>query len=276
MVSRKAVMICCPDKDGSPLPGTALDIRNFKNYLLSPRGGAWLECEIVVLTDPDLNTAYRTVCQTTVDYLLVYFSGHGATANNERLIKFKDGLAVDQWFMTGNSPRQLMLVDACRIRLAAIGAIPGAEEEFSSFIGESEARTLFDQYILQSPPGKMIVHATRKGEVALETTSLGGIFTYYLLESATYMCTVTDYLAVGILQVVGKVRQNLREDGYKQTPVLAWQEGQLRVPFMISVPQMIIGGVVERPPMEPLTESQRLVLGVVIAAGIYQLLKNAS
>ena len=176
--------------------------------------------------------------------------------------------------------------------MAAISGIPGAEEESSSFSGEAEARALFDRYILQSLPGKMIVHAARRGEAAIETSSLGGIFTYYLLESATYIRTITDYMPVGILELTGNVRQNLREDGYEQTPVLAYAEGNVSVPFMISIPQIITGGIEQRKykmpvrnkgrllPVSanqyPLRKNERVLLGVLFAAGIYHLLKNAS
>lgn len=243
---------------------------------MSPRGGSWRDNEIVVFENPLFYSAYQEVIGALADYLLVYFSGHGATVNGERMIKLLDGLAVDQWFVTGHSPRQLMIVDACRTFLHAISGIPGGEEESSSFTGESDARELFDYYILQSPPGKMIVHAARRGEAALETSSLGGVFTYYLLECATYVQTVTAYMPIGILELLGKVRQNLREDGYGQTPVLAWQEGSLMVPIMISVPQIIIGGVEQRRERPPLKRKESLLLGVAVAVGLDHLFKNAS
>jgi len=273
--TRRAIIISSPDEGGNFLPGTLLDPVNVTNYLCSPRGGSWYDEEIILLDDPDWRTALSIVYNTVADYLLIYFTGHGGTLDGKRVIKLKDGLIEDKQFILGSSPRQLMLVDACRNYLGAIGGIPEAEDEYSSFTGESVSRSLFDRYILNSHPGKMIVHATKKGFSAQEVNGLGGVFTYYLLETAMKLQADVDYTPVSVLELLGYVKLKLGGEGFDQIPCLAYQEGWLSVPFMIAAPQIVISGTDTYSQVPQLTEGQRLLAGIAIAAGIYHLLKSS-
>jgi len=270
--SRFALIICSPSEGDAYRLGTVLDTENLCNYLKTPRGGAWREEELLILTDPIGEDVFAILNDILVDYLLIYFSGHGGTSDGQRLLQFKDGLAIDWWFIAGASPRQLMIVDACRSELGAIGAIPSASEEWSSFTGESQARLLMDHYILQSPPGKLIIHSASNGQEAFETTRQGGVFTYSLLQNATYMRTAHDFIPVRIQQVLGEVKRELSGNSHQQRPVVAYAEGEMLVPFMISVPQLIE----QQEPYPILNHRERMIAGIALVVGIYHLLKRAS
>jgi hypothetical protein len=273
MPTRKAIIIRSPDEGESFLPGTLLDSINFINYLRSPRGGSWYEDEISILEDPNWRTVLSIVYNTLADYLIIYFTGHGGTLHEKRVVKLKDGLLEDRQVILGPSPRQLMIVDACRNYLGAISGIP-EYDEYNNFSGESVSRSLFDRFILNSLPGKMIIHGTTKGFPAKEVNGLGGVFTYYLLHAALKLKLDTDYTGVSVTELIGHAEQKIHEDGFDQVPSLAYKEGWLTVPFMIAAPQIVINGTNPIGTVPKFTDGQRLLAGMMIMVGFYHAFKQ--
>ena len=85
-ISRKAILINAPSSGKRLLPGSISDVNNYKNFLLSNRGGAWDEPQIKVLNNPSKQQVLDLVHSTEVHYNSIYFSGHGGTTPmNERL-----------------------------------------------------------------------------------------------------------------------------------------------------------------------------------------------
>lgn len=63
------------------LPGTAMDVKNWRDYLMSPLGGEWIDRdEIQCFYEPDLETIRAFLQAYKDDYVLMLFSGHGGEA----------------------------------------------------------------------------------------------------------------------------------------------------------------------------------------------------
>lgn len=235
--SRKALVIGSPGIEGEGyLYSASTDVTNMKNYLLSSRGGKWKESEVNVLWNPEVVELAATIANTIADYVFIYFAGHGyETANGERRLCFNDA-DVSDFFLLNNSPRQLVVIDACREKeYPAISGIP-EEDEWLHFDGYYPEREAFDNFILQSPVGKIIVHATKSGFASWEDSKgRGGVFTTSLLLGSRTFNYGTPYSPIRIEQLVRKAKKIIKQSGDKQEPEIVYSTGNLQVPFALSI-----------------------------------------
>lgn len=233
--TRAALIIGSPGIEGVDyLYSVSRDITNIKDHLLSSRGGKWQNKEIKVLWDIGLAELTIAIQNTAADYLFIYFAGHGyESGNGERKICLKDA-DVSDLFLLNNSPRQLIIIDACREKeYPAISGID-KEEEWLPFDGYYPEREAFDNYILQSPIGKKIVHATKSGYAAYEDKGgRGGIFTTNLILSARNILCNEVYAPIGIEQSLKKTRKMIKQAGDEQEPEIVYAVGNLQVPFAL-------------------------------------------
>lgn len=238
-VSRKAILIGCPGSGNSYLHGVAEDLTNMKNFLQSDKGGRWYSNEIITLNNPSFERLFQVVHSTNTDYNFIYFSGHGFTSQNrKRMLALRDNNIEDLFFIN-DSPRQLIVIDACRNYVApGISGIPDLGEQWEHFDGVYQARIMFDRYIANSPYGKTIIHATQTGHYSYDS-STGGYFTKALLNLSTRVKSDT-YKPIFINNVIDVLPQVLQRQGNLQVPDIAYSKGQLIVPFAIAVPQSTI------------------------------------
>lgn len=234
---RKALIIGSPGTEGVDyLYSASTDVSNIKNHLLSSRGGKWKEKEITVLWNPGITDLTEFIQNTFADYLFIYYAGHGyETANNERKICLKDA-DVSDFFLLNKSPRQLIIIDACREKeYPAISGIP-EEDEWLHFDGYYPEREAFDNYILQSSPGKKIIHATKSGFASWEDKNgRGGVFTTSLLLSIRKIQCLNLYAPISIEQSLSESRNIIKRSGDEQEPEIVYSRGQLEVPFAIYI-----------------------------------------
>jgi len=234
---RRALLIGSPGKEGVDyLYSAATDVENVKKLLLSSRGGKWKEDEIITLWKPEITSVASAIEETVADYFFVYYAGHGyETLDNKRKICLTD-TEVSDFFLLNKCPKQLVVLDCCREKeYPAISGIPEDDERLH-FDGYYQEREAFDKYILQSPPGKKIVHATKSGFASWEDeTGRGGVFTTSLLLAAKSIQKQEVYLPISIEQVLKKAKKIIRQNGDEQEPEIVYSKGDLQVPFALSV-----------------------------------------
>ncbi len=238
MVTRNAIIISCPDRRDNFLPGAISDAQSFRNFLLSPKGGSWYNHEILNFEEAQWLDCYDQITNTAADYQIIYFSGHGASDAGKRLLQFEDYLISDTQLLN-NNPRQLIIVDACRNYFPTISGILESKDVYSSFSGDLPSRIIFDNHILNSPAGKLIVHATQDGEFARDAPyGRGGVFTIALLTSALLHQTEKEFTPISIEQLIPKATDLIKQWGYTQRPGIVLKNGNLTVPFMLDADQM--------------------------------------
>ena len=234
---RKALLIGSPGNDGVDyLYSAVTDVENVKNLLLSSRGGKWKEDEIMTLWKPDVASLASVIEETIADYFFIFYAGHGyETIDNKRNICLTD-IDVSDFFLLNKCPRQLVVLDCCREKeYPAISGIP-QDEEWLHFDGYYPEREAFDKYILQSPPGKKIIHATKSGFASWEdATGRGGVFTTSMLLAAKSIQKHEVYLPISIEQVLKKAKKIIKQNGDEQEPEIVYSKGDLQVPFVLSV-----------------------------------------
>ena len=230
-ITRKAIVIGCPGRDGNFLRGVKHDLQLMSRFLQSNKGGAWEKNEIVLLNNPTISEVKYVTQSTNVDYSMVYFSGHGYTDknSNNRMIVLRDG-SIPDWQLLNQSPRQLVLVDACRNYLApGLSGVPAFEDAIDHFEG-SPAYELFSECIAMSPYGSLIVHATQEGKYSYDSPR-GGCFTQALMHISTRMKTDSDYSPCSIQSILPHVPKVLKVMGNTQAPTITYSSGNLKVPF---------------------------------------------
>jgi hypothetical protein len=270
-VSRLAVLIGAPGKENNYLRGVSADLSNLRNFLLSPNGGRFYPSEIISLPRAELSDVVSVIQGVQVDYLFVYFSGHGYTErfSNRRMLSLQD-YHVEDLFLLNRSPRQLVIADACRnFTGAAISGIPQFGEEPDHFDGESEVRNLFNKLILQSPAGRMIIHGTQHGHYSSDSSS-GGYFTRALLHVGTNIKAEQTYSWTSIENVLHYVPSVLNRNNNFQLPEITYKTGNLKVPFAIGVPKPKYRTIDQAPLMQHRSKMNwgQMGLGLLLLAAI--------
>jgi hypothetical protein len=234
-VTRKAILIGSPGMESNYLHGVKEDLNNLENFLLSRKGGSFYPNEVIKLHNPSYKKLAEIVKSSITDYLFIYFSGHGFTDDKGfRNIALPDYNLQDLQLLNG-SPRQIVIIDACRNYLPSIGSIPDSSTEFSNFSGSSqEERKLFDRYIKSSPHGQMIIHSTQKGQYSYDTR-YGGVFTNAFLKVSTNIKVEKEFRSASIKTVLNHTKQVLRSQGSHQVPEITYESGSLNLQFAIGV-----------------------------------------
>lgn len=235
-ITRKAVLIGCPGDRNNFLEGVKQDIKNICNYLKSDKGGAWYDSEIEVIYNPTFDKVSSVVHSVNVDYTFIYFSGHGFTnTDDHRMLCLKDYDMSDK-FLLNESPRQLIIVDACRNYIApGITGIPDFGEQWDHFDATSPIHDLFDKYIENSPNGKLIIHATKQGEFSYDSPN-GGYFTQALLHVSTRIKNKNNCDPVHIYRILDYIPTVLQRHNNYQVPSITFRKGNLMVPFAFAIP----------------------------------------
>jgi hypothetical protein len=208
---RRAIIIGHPGPEDRFLPGVGEDIANLCGFLPTPPGGGWRPEEITVLWQRTKEEILADVQGVSADYLLVYYSGHGAgqraywngvgrNLEVERWLEVTPKVYIkDVALINDRVPRQLIICDCCRDRPPGrISGIPKYLEKIPFTKEEVDtAAQWFDMYIGSSPAGRLIVHATEDGRPAMDSME-GGMFSLAVLLGALRANTGTPYAGISI------------------------------------------------------------------------------
>ncbi len=189
MPTRKAIIIASPGSSPSHpkyLAGALKDAQHIIAYLRSPVGGTWVNDEMRVLKNP---TAEVVICEfdcTNVDYLLVYFAGHGFHNGTQTMLRVSEDGILGENALSGCAKRQLTILDACReqVKIGGLSDPITESKKHPITIDENEARKWFDNAITHAPLENHTLYACAIGQTAKESTTEGGHFTTALLQSA--------------------------------------------------------------------------------------------
>lgn len=234
-VSRKAILIVCPGQGEKYLEGAIRDVRKMRIFLQTAWGGDWDDEEILVLNNPSTELLGHALDEQIYDYTFVYFAGHGYTGlNQERMIKLNNDDVPDT-FLLNFSPKQLVIIDACR-------TMENKNYNFESILNEtvncpisiSKSRVLFNKALRESEKGKMIVHSAESGMPAHDSPK-GGFFTRALVYVCARLGQLENTETMEIEYILGEVCGLLFEMGVRQRPTIAYQEGNPTFPLGLSV-----------------------------------------
>lgn len=188
-MTRQAILIGAPSVTPA-LPGVLQDLKDIKAFLLSNRGGAWREDEIVILTDPTQRLVEAHIQAAKFkDYVFITCSGHGEHQVSQRLeetvmhLNEKETISINS--INPQNKRHLVIVDVCR-------GIVKLEKRYETFIEASmmkrafdsvvDYRKIFDDAVMRCTEGRIVVYSCDINQSAGDDGT-GGVFTQELLKA---------------------------------------------------------------------------------------------
>jgi hypothetical protein len=193
MENRKALIFGYPGEYNTEnyCEGVFHDIENYKKYLLSNHGGAWIESDEVhteISISRERLSAYINYFDRKADYSLIVFAGHGEYNLGKKQtclqLNREESILVSDLY-NGNK-RQLLIIDCCRkISKILIESRIQDSAIYKSFSNNSDAyREKFDQMLKASVEDKIEVYSCDIDEYSRDISNKGGLFSYNLLDEA--------------------------------------------------------------------------------------------
>src|SRR4051812_32993133 len=220
MISRKALLISAPANTRKQSSERNADLEATRQFLISPKGGAWFDEEIIVLDSPDLKTLGHVIKKMNADYTITFFLGKGfPDKDGKHFLILGEGDFFEDTELLNNSPKQLVIVDGIREEYIKVIAPKGLRAQ------ENEhARKMYDRWIMNCDPGQMIMHATERSTMSLAHKA--GVFTRKLLQVATSIAPTKDkYNLKSILATGHETPDLLLEEGYDEGPAITYSNG---------------------------------------------------
>jgi hypothetical protein len=231
---RKKILIIGNDEG---LPGVKMDIRSYQAFFKSAVGGNWYDSEIETQLNPvkrDLLSKLSEFKRISLDYLIVYFSGHGGQERETMLELNRNGELIAASDLIDIASRQLTIYDCCRCYPEVKQARQLLDEAFAEFSGYN-TREKFEKRIMESYPQQIQLYACSVGEYSNDTPN-GGVYSQFLLQSASNIDSEYKLVGTAHMEATELTVQNNRNLPAKQQ-----QHPDSLIPKVLSSRQLIIG-----------------------------------
>jgi hypothetical protein len=245
-VNRKSLLIANPGIEGSDkyCSGVIADIKNFKDFLLSPIGGLWKDEEIIIKNKPSKAELLNSInLLKNTEYALIVFSGHGwhSSQLNETMLQLNDKEDINSKELRQGAPKQTLILDCCRVICKELleKILEYAFQKTLSQIHPEDCRLYYDNRIKECPGSLTVLYSCDINETAGET-SKGGYFSYSLINSSkewasrTTIDTTKECSIFSIVQAFEKAQNIVREvSGKRQNPQIEKPRSEKYFPFCI-------------------------------------------
>jgi hypothetical protein len=234
-MKRKALLI----GNTSGLNGIKVDLENYAKFLKSLTGGAWNSAEIELTINPTrfgLLQTIKKIKNDQNDYVVVFFSGHGAQVREVLLEINSDPEYIVESELQNLASRQLNIYDCCRgiIQVTTESfAMDSLTANFSDSIRTS-IRDKYNQRILQAIPQQSSLYSCSPGQSSYDTAK-GAIYATNLIKCANTL--ESDYKIVSIAHTEAAA---LTIAATQEKPISERQTPEAILPKCISLQQLII------------------------------------
>lgn len=236
-MKRRALIIGAsfPTVSENYLAGVNIDLDSYRNFLISPTGGAWIENEELFIlknaTKDNIKSMIKKLTDQKPDYSFVTFSGHGgADSPTQNYINTHDDQKMTVEELWINAPKRMLIVDACRkqakfkvLMEAARKAV--AMDSFSDPTARKIlARKLFAEALEDSPLEYCMAYSCSYNETAADRGDIGGLFTSTLIRNSYEWAQNrrSEYRTIQkTMDAVKPLVSAAREDAKKQTPIFS-------------------------------------------------------
>jgi hypothetical protein len=179
------------------LPGVQKDITNYQSFFMDEVGGNWYESEIISKMNPkksDLQSELQNLKNSSLDFLIVVFSGHGGQEREIVLEINGDGEHIYESALKNIASRQITIYDCCRASSRLEFSESYDRMMTKSAKIDSNIRELYEKRIMQAIPQQLSLFACSIGETAMDTSE-GGLYSKNLIKAARSF--QTEYMSVG-------------------------------------------------------------------------------
>jgi hypothetical protein len=243
-MNRMAVLIASPCTEGTRdyLPGTIRDIEKYREFLLSPLGGAWKPEEITTLRNPSATkVASKASALTGADYGFVLFSGHGCHRGKSTWVLLNPSEEIDADQLRIGAPRQTLIVDCCRktVTEPLYEVLAKAHRMAPAYLHPGWCRTHYDMHIEKCGSYVAAMFACLRDETASETSE-GGYYADALLNAArdwlnnSDVDTATASAIFSVADAHEEARAQVRrQSGNRQNPDMGYARSGPQFPFAV-------------------------------------------
>jgi hypothetical protein len=242
-LTRQAILIGAPSVTPE-LPGVRQDINDFKNFLLSNKGGAWKSTEITTLIDPSPFVVKTHIhLAQSADYVFILCAGHGEHQVGRNLdetvmyLNEKETISINE--VNPKNKRHLVIVDTCRVLVKVTKLAMEARTEAALTLDSAEAyvdyRQVFDDAIMNTSEGRIVAYSCDINQAAGDDGT-GGVFTQALLSSSNMFKPIgySKYDIVNISQAFDRAKEITYKKNAPQSPVFNAGRRRDFFPFCIA------------------------------------------
>ncbi len=168
------------------LPGVKVDLRAYRSYFKSDRGGQWYDEEITECLDfsrSQLILKLSEMRTKSYDYVIVVYSGHGGSVHESVLEINAKGDMILESELTGIATRQLTILDCCRTVLSLTTESLKGLGSMTFSAHNNTPRKIYEDQINKAAPQEVILYACQRGGAAVDTPE-GGVYSRHLLRNA--------------------------------------------------------------------------------------------
>ena len=188
------------------LSGVMQDLQNYKEYLMSLRGGGWDENEITVLEDKSLTkeniqAEIKKIKRNGTDVVFTVFSGHGEYDDVQkscRILEISRDAEIPETDLWNLAKRQILILDSCsglRSRRTITEARTALDKNSKQGLLRDVVRYRYEKLCEQCPEQQIRLYAAKKGSYAKDTDD-GGLYSKVLLGECSGKNNNSDINAV--------------------------------------------------------------------------------
>lgn len=254
-MKRRALIIGAsyPPESEEHLAGVNIDLNNYRYFLTSPSGGAWVENkELFILQNATKQKIQRMITRLRdekPDYSFVAFSGHGGAASpDSNYIYSHDDKEMNVRELWIKAPKRTLIIDSCRkqspfypiqessTKIAAMDSYTDIEAK------KIIARSIFFDALKKSSIEHFRAYSCKYGETAADSDEYGGLFSSILIKNSLAWAHRNNGVRTlqktieTIKPLVIAAREDSDEDDGTQTPTFVRDRTKGNTfPFVIGV-----------------------------------------
>lgn len=234
---RKAILINDVGTEKNRMQATKKDVFNFKRFLKSNTGGAWLDSEIYeIYNNTDIiNSIHRIT--NNCDYTITMVSSHGCISeSNNKLYVEINGEDYQEICFQNNSKRQLIIFDCCRTYSKIINVPKLKTFSVDSYkLNISKLyREVYNSYIEESDMGIITLYSCEPG-YASSMNGDGSFFINSLIDAADYYKNKKEILYIN--EALKLSKELIKKYNKLQTPEMQQIKMKNFFPFAIYINQ---------------------------------------
>jgi caspase domain-containing protein len=210
------------------LPGARADVSLLRNWLMTPRGGAWESAEIGILRNPTVHKVRKWLkIAKLCNYAFVSFSGHGhhviGSISDETRLCLNDDEEISAKRLNPGNARCTILIDACRgvtveIEATLLERRVKAMTQLALNLTREAARAKFDDLVARSERGAIYIYSCCVDESAGDSKQ-GGLFTIGLVRAGE-LWKPKKGKYVSVMNAFRSAERFTNEENPQQNPVI--------------------------------------------------------
>ncbi len=215
------------------LPGVKVDLKNYKEYFKSSKGGEWFDSEIIEKINPskdDLIAKIDNLKSLKLDFVIVVFSGHGGMQRETVFELNPQGELFAESRLHNIAPKQITITDCCRARSEDVSESLKLRNLVKSFSAFEGTRERYERRISSAISQDIRLYSCAENEVSHDTPK-GGAYSKHLIETA--MDNDSDEFIL-----IGRTHTTAAE---KTTREFADQHPEIIIPRLLTTQQLIFG-----------------------------------